>query len=237
MALPGVHKLLRNANPTKTLEQIALELELPFGDLLALVQHAVFWRAGRVINTITTETVFQVSPEAVLYGNIVVEFQNDFPHLCCTEPEHHQHHSASPSRGFGFHGVLALLDGDTPFGRVVQCIPEHSRPYAVDAVVWLLRKGVIRDIAVFLVQVRPLPTIDWSSALAVALGPMGGGERSDLHTRVESLLKRFAVDLRVGVCLQYILHANILSRAEAELVVRVSKGALIWHRRYSGLFA
>jgi hypothetical protein len=254
MAMPGVCTLLASADPTVPLEQLALQLELPYDDFLALVRHVVFWRAGRIINTITLNSVFQVAPTAILYGDVVADFQQTFPALksirgdmgalsgedAYADDDHddddddvddgigekddndedagggvargHKHEARAQRHSFGLHGVLALFNGHEALESVIASFPERSREYAVDAVVWLLQRGMIRDVEEFLVQIKPLP-----SGLSV-----------------ESI--RLAERGTDGdVSLQDLMWREGLSHDDVDRLLANCNGTVVRHRRHAGM--
>ena len=254
MAVPGVCTLLASADPTVPLEQLALQLELPFDDFLALVRHVVFWRAGRIINTITLNSVFQVAPTAVLYGDVVADFQQTFPALKSIRgngsgnsdslgahgasgggdddddgvdeednsdcdvggggggTRDNKNKAGTQRHSFGLHGVLALFNGHEALESVIARFPECGREYAVDVVVWLLQRGVVRDIEEFLVQIKPLPADLPPETLRLAAQGTDG-----------------------DVSLQDLMWREGLSHDDVDRLVARCDGAVVRHRRHADM--
>jgi hypothetical protein len=230
MGSSTVLRVLTSANPTIPLGNLALSMELPLEDLIQIVRHLVFWGVARLIHTITLDTVFQVVPSAPLHGDVTFDFDIAFPEFMELVLSDMSDNVADGSdgatmraptglsHGMSYHSVLSLFDGHNTLDEVVARLPEPLGHFTVDVVVWLLRRGVIRDVEEFLVRIAPLP----DDVL-----------KDDPITN--ELAKRLEPYLQGDVSVRDMLWKSSLSHEEVDAFVASTRGAIVRHVRQSSL--
>jgi hypothetical protein len=85
LALPAdasvdIRRLLQLAHPTRSLEELQVELNIPLGHLYRLSAQLVHWRRARIIHRVSLESVFRCD-STVIHPSSLQEFSALFPSL------------------------------------------------------------------------------------------------------------------------------------------------------------
>ena len=108
------------ANPTRSLQELQVELGIPIAQLYRLTAHLVYWRQAKVIHKVTLNNIYRCNT-SVVYQNLVHEFGPLFP-------------------SFSLGECLKLFI--TP-QKLEDAIPPTNQTRFIKAVIWMLQRNLL----------------------------------------------------------------------------------------------
>jgi hypothetical protein len=122
--------------PSKSFQDLQMELNVPLSQIFRMAAHLLYWRIGKIVSTMATTNVYCIHPALTVSHELVKQFEADFP--------------AMPS-------LLRQLERFS----VPKPLKDHLAEISVsqkqfsDILVWMLRRDVVLQLCTYLLLVVP----------------------------------------------------------------------------------
>uniref|UniRef100_A0A914WBV3 GATOR complex protein NPRL3 n=1 Tax=Plectus sambesii TaxID=2011161 RepID=A0A914WBV3_9BILA len=178
-ASPTIVQLLRYCTPSKSLQDICSDADLPLSQVFLVVRHLITWCKAVVIYPLCETNLYAVAPDAALSKQLIEQFSETTPN--------HQLSTVLAE----FSPPVTLLDFTNPMLHEMEEQVVRRR-----IVVWALRHHLLVQLHTYLYILPPLST---SARLCDA-------PASERNMRIENRLKESKLDAAVVESLSDICH-------------------------------
>ena len=152
---PHLSALVAAADPTRSMSEVALSLEMTVGEVYAMGRHLCTWGLASIIPVITSSSVLEVHPGAILdtdsdvakaffytfLDNSLDEMQ--WPAGLTVFEVGATKYSMPCAPRYNLGCVLAIFDGERTLEQAAQLLLEPLQGYVVDMTVWLIRRRML----------------------------------------------------------------------------------------------
>ena len=152
---PHLSALVAAADPTRSMSEVALSLEMTVGEVYTMGRHLCTWGLASIIPVITSSSVLEVHPGAILdtdsdvakaffytfLDNSLGEMQ--WPAGLTVFEAGATKYSIPCAPRYNLGCVLAIFDGERTLEQAAQLLLEPLQGYVVDMTVWLIRRRML----------------------------------------------------------------------------------------------
>ena len=135
-ASPDLLRFVSVCKPSKSFQDLQMELNLPLSQIFRMSAHLLYWKVGKIVSTMTTSNVYSINPALTVSFALVQQFEADFPSL---PPLLRQLERFSVPKPLKDH--LADIS--------------FSHKQFSDVLVWMLRRDVVVQLLTYLVLIVP----------------------------------------------------------------------------------
>ncbi len=135
-ASPELLRFVSVCKPSKSFQDLQMELNLPLSQIFRMAAHLLYWRIGKIVSTMATTNIYCIHPSLTISQHLVRQFEEEFPAL--------------PS-------LLRQLERFS----VPKPLKDHladisfSHKQFSDILVWMLRRDVVLQLCVYLQLIVP----------------------------------------------------------------------------------
>ena len=132
---PDLLRFVQSCKPSKSFQDMQMELNLPLAQIYRMAAHLLYWRIGKVVSTMKTQNVYCINPKCNITEDLVEQFSADF-------------------------SDLSLLDQLKRFSTA-KPVKEHLTEITIshklfsEVLVWFLRKEMVIQLFTFLLLSIP----------------------------------------------------------------------------------
>ncbi|GAM17101.1 hypothetical protein SAMD00019534_002760, partial [Acytostelium subglobosum LB1] len=140
---PALQRLLEVTKPTKSFRDLQLETDLPLSLLYRLSSHLVYWRKAKIINMLTKNNVYILTPisgeQKINYLELGNKFTQAFP-------------------DFMLQDILLRFSVARPLAEHISKFHQSYHVMFLSVVCWLLEKGLITQLHTYIhLMIRLVP--------------------------------------------------------------------------------
>lgn len=80
-ASPDIVRFIQACKPSKSFQDMQMELNLSLAQIYRMAAHVLYWQLGKVISTMKTQNVYCINPKCAISKSLKDQFTVDFPGL------------------------------------------------------------------------------------------------------------------------------------------------------------
>lgn len=121
--------------PSKSFQDMQMELNLPLSQIFRMAAHILYWKIGRIVSTMTTANVYCINPDVQVTQALCKQFESDFPSLSLLQQ-------------------LARFSAAKPVREHLTEITVSHKQFS-DVLVWMLRRELVLQLFTYLILIVP----------------------------------------------------------------------------------